>query len=157
MSRLKLLVFVQTAAIAAMLVGGCAASSSSSSFPRYAARTIFDVYYGEVVSTRPVQIEGQPSALGRLGGAAIGFAIGVGNSPHAGPRRVRAAVGSVAGSAAGEVVERRARTEAGLEVVIRLDHDETIAVVQDDDVELSAGQRVQVLMGRDGSSRVQPL
>lgn len=67
------------------------------------------------------------------------------------------AVGSVAGSAAGEAIERKVRGEDGLEVVVLLDHDETIAVVQGNDVDFDPGQRVQVLVGRDGSSRVQPL
>jgi outer membrane lipoprotein SlyB len=156
MKKLQLLIFVQTV-VGAVLLGGCASSASQGSFPRSAARTSFDVYYGEVVSTRVVEIEGEASVLGRIGGAAIGFAIGAGNSPWYGnPRRIETAVGAVGGSVAGEAIERRIKTEDGFEIVVLLDHSETIAVVQAGDVAFSPGQRVQVLMGRDGSTRVQP-
>jgi outer membrane lipoprotein SlyB len=149
---------LQCIAVGTVLLGGCATSTSSASFPSGTARTTFDVFYGEVVSTRSVAIEGEASALGRLGGAMIGYAIGAGNTPwYRNPRRIQAAVGGVAGSVAGEAIERNVKSGDGLEVVVRLDDNQTVAVVQANDVEFSPGQRVQVLMGRDGSSRVQPL
>jgi len=142
--------------IAVTMLGGCAASASSNSFPRSSARTGFDVLYGEVVSARVVEIEGEPSLLGQLGGALLGHAIGLGNTEwYTGARRVQAAVGGVAGTVAGEAIERKARTGDGLEIVVRLDRDETIAVIQAGDVAFNPGDTVQVLIGPDGSRRVQ--
>jgi len=139
-------------------MSGCASSASTNSYPRSAARTGFDVHYGEVVSVRAVEIEGEATMLGRFGGAWIGYALGRGDaSMFTSARRLETAVGGVAGTVAGEALERRARTEEGLEVVVRLDASDTIAVVQGADVAFTPGDRVQVLIGRDGSTRVQPL
>jgi outer membrane lipoprotein SlyB len=116
------------------------------------------VRYGEVVSTRVVEIEGEATVLGRLGGAWIGYSLGMGEaSVLTGARRVRSSFGGVAGTVAGEAIERRIKTEDGLEIVVRLGQDETIAVVQAMDIELRPGDRVRVVFGRDGSTRVQPL
>jgi outer membrane lipoprotein SlyB len=60
-------------------------------------------------------------------------------------------------SIAGEAIERAISREDGLEILVHLDHDETVAVVQADDVAFAPGDRVQVLFGQDGSARVQPI
>jgi outer membrane lipoprotein SlyB len=140
----------------ALVVPGCA-SNSAVSIPAGVARTSFDVRYGEVVTVTPVRIEGEPTAVGRLGGAVIGYALGRGNSPlFEDAHRLETAVGSVAGTVAGEAVERHLSSEDGLQVVVRLDDRATIAVVQAADVAFMPGDRVRVLFGRDGSTRVQP-
>ena len=158
MKKLQLLILFQSIAVAALLLGGCASSSSSQSFSRAATRTTFDVYYGEIISTRIVEIEGEASGLGLHGGGLIGTAIGLGDSPWwTGSRGLEAAIGGVGGAIAGEAIERKVKSEDGLEIIVLLDHNEPIAVIQAGDVEFSPGERVQVLMGRDGSTRVQPL
>jgi outer membrane lipoprotein SlyB len=154
------LIILMTCALAAIsLVTGCATSASSQSFPRGQVRTGFDVVYGEVLSTSVVEIEGEATMVGRLGGAAIGNAVGRGNDDrwYSGSRRIQGAVGGVAGSIAGEAIERKIRTSDGLQVTVQLDNDDIVSVVQGMDVEFAAGDEVQVLMGRDGSMRVQHL
>jgi len=135
------------------LIGGCAASSSGQSYPRYETRTAYDVEYGEVVATRVVIVEGDASVIGVWGGAQVGRAIG-GTVNDGATRRVARAVGSVAGAVAGEALERKMTEEEGLEITVRLDSDETIAVVQALDVQFSPGERVRVLFGPGGSARV---
>ena len=158
MKKLQFLILFQSVVVVALVLGGCASSASSQSFTRATTRTALDVYYGEIVSTKPVDIEGEATILGRLGGAAIGYAIGLGDSRgFSSSERIAAAAGSVGGSIAGEAIERAVKREDGIEIIVRLDHDETIAVVQANDVEFSPGQRVQVLFGNSGSTRVQPL
>lgn len=158
MKKLQLLLLLQGIILIAAQLSGCASSSSAVSFSQASARTAFTVYYGEVLGTRIVELEGEPSVVGFLGGALIGHAIGVGNSDYYwGERRIQASIGAVGGSIAGEAIERAARRSDGLEVVVLLDHNETIAVVQDTDLAFADGDRVQVLIGDDGSTRVQPL
>ena len=158
MNRLQTAVIGHGVVIGALLLGGCASSLSSNSFPRGSARTTFDVYYGEVLSTRDVEIEGEARFFGSFGGAVIGGAIGRGNSRwYSGSRRIQSAVGAVGGAIAGDAIERAITREYGLEIIVLLDHNETIAVVQAKDVEFAPGERVQVLFGPNGSSRVQPL
>jgi outer membrane lipoprotein SlyB len=142
---------------ACVITSGCAVSASAGSFPRASARSAFDVSYGEVISTRMVEIEGDSTVLGPLGGVWIGTALGRGDSSMFTASSQRgAAMGGVAGAVAGGAIERRLKREDGLEIIVRLDHNEVIAVVQASDIEFSEGDRVQVLFGRDGSTRVQP-
>lgn len=140
------------------ITAACAASPSADSYARASTRTSFDVRYGEVLSVRAVEIEGDSSILGRLGGAWIGYALGRGDTAmFVGSRGLEAAVGGVAGTIAGEAIERKITSEEGLELIVRLHSNETIAVVQATDIVFSPGDQVQVLFGRDGSTRVQPL
>lgn len=158
MKKLQLLILFQSIILCAMLLGGCASSSSGASFPGAVTRQAFDVHYGEVIGTRDVEIEGEATIVGRLGGALIGRAIAVGNSGDFGSdRRIQGSIGAVGGSVAGEAIERELRRKDGIEIVVRLDSRETIAVVQDTDIDFETGDRVRVLMGPDGSTRVQPL
>jgi len=158
MKKLQILILIQSIIVAVLLLGGCASSPSSQSFARTSTRVAFDVYYGEVVSSRTIEIEGEQSGLGLFGGGLIGYAIGRGDSPwYRNPRRLEASLGTVGGSIAGEAIQRTLTREDGLEIIVLLDHNETIAVVQAGDVGFSPGQRVQVLIGNNGDTRVQPL
>lgn len=149
MTRLSLL-------LGLLATGGCALSPSGKSYPRYEARTAFDVAYGEVVETRSVEIEGEASFIGVWGGAEVGRAIGS-TVDHRDTRRVAQAVGTVAGAVAGEAIERKITEEEGLEITVRLDSSDTIAVVQAQDVQFTPGERVRVLFGPGGSARVSEL
>ena len=159
MKKFQLIVLTTCAAAAVSLVTGCATSASSQSFPRGQVRTAFDVEYGEVLSTEVVEIEGEATMVGRWGGAAIGTAIGRGNNDRwfSGERRIQGAIGGVAGSIAGEAVERKIRSSDGLLVTVQLDNDDIVSVVQGMDVEFAEGDPVRVLWGQDGSMRVQHL
>lgn len=132
---------------------GCVSGPSGQSYPRSQARTTQTVEYGEVVSTRIVEIEGEASYLGTFGGAEVGRAIGS-TVDYGSTGRVARALGGVAGAVAGQAVERRITTEEGLEITVQLDSNATIAVVQANDIEFVAGERVRVLLGYDGSARV---
>jgi outer membrane lipoprotein SlyB len=135
-------------------LGGCATrSASGSSYPRYETRTAYDVEYGEVVATRIVEIEGDASYIGVWGGAEVGRAAGS-TVADGDTGRVARALGGVAGAVAGEAIEKKITAEDGLEITVRLDSSNTIAVVQEQDVLFSPGDRVRVLFGPRGSTRI---
>ena len=138
------------------MMGGCAASSSGQSYPRYETRTAYDVVFGEVVATRLVEIEGDVSMIGVWGGSEVGRAVG-GTVSQGSTRRVAQAVGGVAGAVAGAAIEREITEEDGLEITVRLDSADMIAVVQEQDIQFAPGERVRVLFGPDGSARVSQL
>ena len=136
------------------LSSGCATySASGSSYPRYETRTAYDVEYGEVVATRIVEIEGDASFIGVWGGSEVGRAVG-GTVGDGDTQRVARALGSVAGAVAGEAIEKKITAEDGLEITVRLDNSDTIAVVQAQDVLFAPGDRVRVLFGPRGSTHV---
>jgi len=133
---------------------GCAHRSASGPvYPRSETRTAYDVEYGEVVAVREVEIEGYSTFIGTWGGAIVGDAIGstVGDRSR---RRVARAIGGVTGAIAGEAVERRVRSETGLEITVQLGGGDTIAIVQAADVVFAPGDQVRVLFGPEGSARV---
>jgi outer membrane lipoprotein SlyB len=123
-------------------------------YPRQDTRTAYNVEYGEVVATRIVEIEGETSFVGLWGGAAVGRAAGGALSDNGDTRGVAQAVGGVAGAVAGEAIEKKITAEDGLEITVRLDNSNTIAVVQEQDVIFASGDRVRVLFGPRGATRV---
>ncbi len=141
-----------------ILITGCARHSASSQvYPRYEARTAYDVEYGEVVEVREVEIEGYSSFIGVWGGAIVGDAVGGAvNTSSRSTRRVARAVGGVAGAVIGEAVERKATAEMGLEITVDLDSGGTIAVVQAADIPFAPGDYARILFGPEGSARVTP-
>lgn len=133
----------------AIAMSGCGYGTSASSYPHYETRTLYTVEYGEVMSTRTVEIEGHSSAIGVFGGASVGSTIGGGDTARA--------VGGVAGAVVGEAIEREIRKRDGLEITVLLERKDTIAVVQAADVAFVPGDRVKVLFGPYGEARVTPL
>ena len=140
-------------ALLAFILQGCAPSASGKVYTRDQARQGMQVQYGTVQQVSEVTIEGTQSGLGTLAGGALG--AGVGQTMGSGTGRTLAAiVGGVAGVFAGQATETGVTTKAALEIVVTLDNGETVSVVQESDVIFSAGERVRVLRGTDGTSRV---
>jgi len=81
--------------VLALIVSGCSRSSSAQSYPRNQTRTAYDVEFGEVLSTRTVEIEGDTTGIGIFGGSQVGQAIGSTVNSRS-RRRLARAVGGVA-------------------------------------------------------------
>ncbi|MCM8564198.1 glycine zipper 2TM domain-containing protein [Thauera linaloolentis] len=141
-------------ALAALLVlGGCAQGLGGGTYSRTEARRAMTVQFGTVESIRGVQLEGTKTPIGSVAGAAVG---GIAGSSIGGGRGAAAAavLGAVAGGVAGAAIEEGATRTQGVEVTVRLDNGQFLAVVQADEGEaFRAGERVRVL--RDaGTTRV---
>ena len=90
-----------------------------------------------------VQGNGEASALGTLGGAAVGGLVG--NQVGSGSGRTAAtAVGAVAGALAGRSIERNARSGDRFEVVVRYDNGATQNISYDNDPGFRVGDQVKV-------------
>jgi outer membrane lipoprotein SlyB len=140
-------------ALLAFIIQGCAPSSSGKVYTRDQARQEMQVLHGTVLEVNTVTIEGTDSALGTVAGGALG--AGVGQTMGSGTGRTLVTIaGAVAGAFAGKAAEKELTTEAALEIVVNLDNGGTISVVQEGDVLFNAGERVRVLRGNDGTSRV---
>ncbi len=148
MKRITLTIAVATLAILA----GCASSQSGSAYERHQARQEMSVRLGAVESVRPVTLEGTKSAAGTVAGGALGGLagsnIGRGRGSTAG-----AIVGVVVGAVAGSAIEEQVTKKDGLEITIKLDSGELIAVTQEADEAFHPGERVRVLRG-SGARRV---
>lgn len=156
---------VTIACTALLALGGCATNpmtgtgvpqASAQGYTVSGAQSIQAVQLGVVLAVRPVEIAAQGSGIGAIGGAlaggAIGHQIGSGNG-----QKLATIAGALAGLVGGQAVEGASAKEAGVLVTVRLDGGQVLAITQAADLQLTVGERVQVLAGRDGKARVLPL
>lgn len=136
----------------AFLASGCASSLSGSAYSRDQARTEQSVRIGTVDQVRTVQIEGTKTAVGPVAGAAVG---GLAGSTIGGGRGrdIATVVGAVVGGLAGAAAEEGLTRQQGLEITVRLDNGELIAVTQAADEAFAIGDRVRLVSG-GGTTRV---
>jgi outer membrane lipoprotein SlyB len=136
------------------VLSGCASSLSGGAYSRDQARVAQEVEYGRVEAVRVVAIEGTKSNIGTGAGAIAGGVAGAGIGSGSTTRTVGALAGAIIGGMAGAAVEEGITRQDGLEITVRLDSGRTIAVVQAADVRFRPGDRVRVLYGRNGTTRV---
>jgi outer membrane lipoprotein SlyB len=138
--------------VAIAVLGGCAPSMSGGAYTRSQARTEQSVRLGVVESVRQVQIEGTRSSIGPAAGAIVGGIAGstVGQGRGA---AVGAVLGSVAGGVAGQAAEEATTRRTGLEITVKLDSGNLVAITQEADEVFKPGDRVRILSG-SGVSRV---
>ncbi|CAM5783052.1 glycine zipper 2TM domain-containing protein [Castellaniella caeni] len=143
--------------LSVLALAGCANQSASGSVYSYGqAQQEQVVRYGTVVSVRPVVIQSdQSSGVGALAGGALG---GVAGSAIGGGRgQILTTIGgALLGGLAGNAAENQVNKTQGLEITVRLDNGETRVVAQANDIQLSSGQRVQVISG-GGPTRIVPM
>lgn len=138
-------------AVSALMLAACA-SQSGSSYSRTQTRSEQTVRLGVVESVRSVTIEGTKSGVGAVAGAAVG---GLGGSNVGGGKgsSVGAVLGAVLGGVAGNAIEDQTTKKAGLEITVKLENGQLIAVTQEADEQFRPGERVRVLSG-GGATRV---
>lgn len=135
-------------------LAGCGTVSGlgSKDYQRDQVRGEQSVRVGVVDSIREVNIEGTRSGIGAAAGGVtggvVGSTIGQGKGSIVG-----AVVGAVAGGIAGAATEQAVTKQKGVELTIRLDNGQFIAVTQASDETFVVGDAVKVL-GSGGSSRV---
>ncbi len=130
------------------MLSGCASSMSNSAYERRQARTAHEVQMGVVEHVREVQIEGTKSRVGSTAGAVAGAGAMRGHGP------VGRVAGAVAGGVAGAVVEEGITRQTGLEITVKLDNGRMLAVTQAADEDFKVGDRVRLLSGGRGDTRV---
>lgn len=139
-------------ALISVVLTGCASSLSGGSYSRSQTRVEHSVRIGVVESVREVEIEGTHSGIGAVaGGAAGGIAastVGEGKGSQA-----AAVLGAVAGGVAGSAIESAVTRKQGLEITVRLNNGQLIAVTQELDEIFKPGEAVRVLSG-SGVTRV---
>jgi outer membrane lipoprotein SlyB len=138
-------------ALAALALAGCA-SQSGSSYSRSQTRGEMTVRMGVVESVRQVTIEGTQSPVGAIAGGVVG---GVAGSNIGGGKgsTIGSVLGAVAGGVAGHALEERLTKNDGLEITVKLDSGQLLAITQEADEQFHPGERVRILSGQ-GATRV---
>lgn len=162
---MKKTVSLAAAALAVAMLGGCATNplmgtgtpqASAQGYTMQGAQSVQSVQLGTVIAVHAVVIAGQGSGAGAIGGALAGGALGheIGNGTG---QKLATIAGALAGLMGGQALEGAASKESGLLVTVKLDDGRMLAITQAADVQLTVGERVQVLMDRTGKARALPL
>lgn len=140
MKPLKLLLLI----LVALALSACASSRSGDVYSRDQARREMSIRQGVVDSVREVRMEGTRSGVGTMAGAGLG---GVAGSNVGGGKGqiVGAILGAVAGGLIGSAAEEKLTEKNALEISVRLDNGDMIAVVQEKGEIFRPGERVRVL------------
>jgi outer membrane lipoprotein SlyB len=146
--------FVLLAAALVAALAGCASRESSNVYKAGEAQREQTVRFGTVESVRQVQIQGQRSQVGTVGGGVVGGIAGS-TVGHGRGSAVGAVLGGIAGGVAGNAIEEGVTRKDGLEITVKLDNGDLRAIVQEADIEFKAGQRVR-LVSSGGITRVTP-
>jgi outer membrane lipoprotein SlyB len=137
-----------------LMLGGCMSTLTGDSYSRDDARRPQTVQFGMVEYVRPVVIEGTKTGIGAVTGAAVG---GIGGSTIGGGKgaAVATVLGAVAGGVAGGMAEESATKKQGVEITVRLDSGQILAIVQQatPTATFNVGDRVRVLT-LNGETRV---
>ena len=145
--------------VAAALLAACETTSlTGDSYNRTQARQMQTVLEGTVISVRAVKIDGSQTGAGSLAGVAVGGVAG--GAIGRGYGSVAAAVaGAVAGGLIGNAVEEKVTAKNGIELTIRLQRGDTVAIVQEASATetFRAGDRVHILYSANGQARVTPV
>lgn len=149
------LIITLALAIAGAGLTGCASSTAGNVYSRDEARRAQVVKFGTIEAIQPVTIEGGQSYIGTVTGAVLG---GLAGSTVGGGTGQKAATvaGAVGGGLAGSAAEKGLTKADGLEITVRLDNGNVMAIVQEDsEQQFAPGQRVRVVQ-HDGTYRVWP-
>ena len=138
-----------------LLASGCA-SLTGKNVAAQQAEVTHTTTRGVIVQLDRAYIENNPSLWGALGGAVVGAIAG--SAVGGGSGRVLMGVsGAALGALVGAGIERRLNRRDGIDITMRLETGETIAVVQElgpEERAMRPGDRAVVLRGSDGSARV---
>ncbi len=131
------------------VTAGCAQTTGPSTVTsnQVGAQT---VVFGEVLAVRPVEIKPGTTRVGAVTGAALG---GIGGAQIGGGTASNVAggiAGAVAGGLLGSAIQRGGQTQQGVEVTVRLESGEVIAVTQPGTTtDFRVGDRVRVVGDND--------
>ena len=139
-----------------VLLSGCAYSSlQPETYSRDAAQEMRDVFYGEVVKVKTVNIEGDIKS-GSLVGGVVGAAAGSGVSDSEIESSIGATLGAAVGSAVGSRLSQKITKKEGVQLTINLDDTRTVSVVQEvGEYQFKIGDLVELVTTK-GKTRVSP-
>jgi outer membrane lipoprotein SlyB len=136
-----------------LLVGCASRSQSAKVYTQDQAKMSHSVVLGTVTRIEAVTIEGSKSGVGTVGGGVAGGVLG--SMVGGGKGSILMAVGgAVAGAVGGSLAEEKITEKNALEIEVQLDTGGIQLVVQEPDEEFAIGDRVRIVKGADGSSRV---
>ena len=132
------------ATLTVVLTGCYSPGLGGGSYTREQARREQTVRMGFIESVRDVKLEGTRSGVGPAAGAVVGGVAGSAIG-HGRGSVVGTILGAVVGGVAGQAVEQGVTAKPGVEVTVKLDSGQMVAITQDADEAFRPGDRVRIL------------
>lgn len=151
--RVRLVSALGAAVLVSAVASGCAFPSSRRVVSPQSVGKVQTVEYGVIEKVDAVVVAGRRTAIGTVGGGAVGAAA-AGEIGHGTGRRLAQAGGAVVGAVAGQAVEEAVTRQPGQELRLRLDSGRTVVVTQTVPPEFRPGDRVALVSGGAGPARV---
>lgn len=138
-------------------LAGCADNPYGNAYNVNDARQMQQVYYGTVMRTQAVTLNGNGNGIGTLAGGAIGGILGSGVGGGTGSE-IAAIGGALLGGYLGNAAGNQVTKHNGVNLTIKMDSGRTVSIVQqvNPQVIFHTGERVQVNLSDNGTSRVTP-
>lgn len=139
---MKKIVSILVLLVAALGLSGCNVGGGNLRH----ANEVSIVKRGVVTGLQPVTLAGTATGIGAASGAAVGTAIGANIGGDWKTRLVGALVGQVAGAVAGNAVEKKVTETNGVEVTIKLDDGNEVAIPKRNEevAGITIGSRVRI-------------
>lgn len=137
----------------AVALAGCASSNAGDVYSRDETRQIQHIKMAVVESVRQVKIEGTNTGVGAVAGGVVGGVAGssLGNGRG---EIITGVIGAVAGALAGSAAEGALTKKDGIEITVKLESGELVAIVQEATTEeFHPGEKVR-LIESGGTTRV---
>jgi outer membrane lipoprotein SlyB len=133
------------AVVLSVVLTGCYSPGlGSGSYAREQVRREQTVRMGYIESVREVRLEGTRSGVGPAAGAVVGGVAGS-TIGHGRGSVVGTILGAVVGGVAGQAVEQGVTAKRGVEVTVKIDNGQMVAITQDADESFRPGDRVRIL------------
>ena len=142
-------------ALASLALSGCATGYNAGQYS--SGLTQESVVLGRVISVQKVTARPDGAVnggglLGGIGGVAVGSQVG-----HGAGTVIAEALGGIAGAVFGGHLANKYDTHKAMQVTVREDDGNLIAVVESEKQKFVKGERVQVIYSQSGKVRVSPL
>lgn len=137
---------------------GCGPQLGGYDYSAGEVRQSFTVYRATATEVREVNINSNASSrqtagalVGAIAGGVIGSTIGSGSG-----RTLATVGGALLGGAAGAGAGNLTSQQTGLQITVRYDNGSEEVIVQGKDPYITPGQRVRIVVGANGTRRVEP-
>ncbi|MGN1038611.1 MAG: glycine zipper 2TM domain-containing protein [Mailhella sp.] len=149
---------LSVAILLALPLSGCGPSLGGYDYNAGEARQAYSVYRATVTDVREITLNSSSSSnqgvgalIGAVAGGVIGNTIGGGSG-----RQLATVGGALLGGATGAGAGYLASQQTGLQITVQADNGSEEIIVQGKNPPIMAGQRVRIVVGANGSRRVEP-
>lgn len=147
----KLLSLIIAGALACGLTA-CGIGNTNTTYARGEIGKQGEVEWGKIIAMTNIEVEGQQTGLGALGGGALGgvagHAVGKGHG-----QALTTVAGAIGGVVAGNVLEKKITSDTAWEFIVQKTNGQTVPVVQTNELGLKVGDEV-LLSLMNGKTRI---